>query len=189
LIRWRSRRFLVVAMGFVIGASSLYYEFYQIVSVPESRVRDLNVIADCGVVLTGSAGRIREAFEILAQKRIKKLIISGVYKETQLIHLFPHLPYYNEINDDDVILEKKSESTYGNAVQSLALVNALKCREILLITSQLHMFRAHRIFQDVFPESVQIIPIAVSNRKDFTVFDYLLETVKSSFYWVLGLVV
>lgn len=144
--------------------------------------------ADCGVVLTGAPGRIREAFEILAQKKIRKLVISGVYKETRLHQIFPHLPFYNEIAEDDVILEKKSESTYGNAIQSLALVNALKCRNILLITSQLHMFRAHRIFRDVYPPTIEIIDVAVSNRRDFNVFDYSLEILKSAFYWGLGLV-
>ena len=34
--------------------------------------------ADCGLVLTGGAARISEGFSLLSQKRIKKLVISGV---------------------------------------------------------------------------------------------------------------
>ena len=66
---------------------------------------------DCGVVLTGSPGRIREGFELLQQRKIKKLIISGVYKEATFQEVFPYWPFYNEIKSDDVVLEKRSQTT------------------------------------------------------------------------------
>ncbi|MFZ3229543.1 MAG: YdcF family protein [Pseudobdellovibrio sp.] len=159
-----------------------------ILNEPESKLTDDTLRADCGVVLTGSAGRIREAFEVLAQKKIRKLIVSGVYKETQLIDIFPHLTFYPDISENDIYLEKKSESTYGNAVQSLALVEALKCRDILLITSQLHMYRANRIFAKAYPARIKIKKMSVPNKKDFSYFDYFLETFKSTLYWALGVV-
>ena len=180
---------MILGLGLLLILVSLSLEYYQIVSEPESKLTDASEAADCGVVLTGSAGRIREAFEILEQKKIKKLIIAGVFKETNLNQIFPHLPFYTHVSEDDVILEKKSESTYGNAIQSLALVKALKCRNILLITSQWHMFRSQRIFRQVYPSSVGIVKMTVSNKKDFNVFDKLLETIKSSFYWSIGLVI
>ena len=182
------RRWVLAALGIGLISSSLATEYYQIVNEPENKLSDIVSPLDCGVVLTGSSGRIREAFEALAQKRIKKLIIAGVYKEAQLNQIFPHLPFYTDVSEDDVILDKKSESTYGNAVQSLALVKALKCRNILLITSRIHMFRAHRIFQEVYPRDIRIAKMTVANKKDFGFLDGLLETVKSSFYWALGLV-
>ncbi len=182
------RRWVLASLGVGLIGFSLATEYYQIVNEPENKLSDITLPVDCGVVLTGSAGRIREAFEALAQKRINKLIIAGVYKEAQLSQIFPHLPFYTEVSEDDVILDKKSESTYGNAVQSLALVKALKCRNILLITSQIHMFRAHRIFQEVYPIEIRIAKMTVANKKDFGFLDRLLETVKSSFYWALGLV-
>ncbi|MBC7465181.1 MAG: YdcF family protein [Bdellovibrio sp.] len=148
----------------------------------------MNLQADCGVVLTGSPGRVREAFEILAQKKIKKLIVSGVFKEALMNEIFPHLSFYPEISDQDIYLEKKSATTYGNAIQSLALVEALKCRDIVLITSQIHMYRANRIFNHIFPTTIKITKLAVPNRKDFSFFDYLLETSKVTLYWALGLV-
>lgn len=168
----------------------LAYENRLILSEPETKSNELTsgLAADCGVVLTGSAGRIREAFEILAQKKIRKLIVSGVYKETQLIEIFPHLHFYPEISEADIYLEKKSESTYGNAVQSLALVEALKCHDVLLITSQLHMHRAYRLFYAAYPKSIAIKKLTVANKKDFSYFDYLVESVKSVFYWALGLI-
>lgn len=177
-------------LGFLfilLVAAFLFKESRYVLAEPETKSADIHFQSDCGVVLTGSAGRIREAFELLAQKKIKKLIVSGVYKETQLNEIFPHLAFYPEISDQDIYLEKKSETTYGNAVQSLALVEALKCHDILLITSQLHMYRAHRIFYHIFPSTIKISKMAVPNKKDFTFFDYLLETLKVTLYWALGL--
>ena len=140
--------------------------------------------SDCGVVLTGSAGRIREAFEVLAQKKINKLVVSGVYKDTRLKEIFPHLDYYPEINPQDIILEKISGSTYENAVQSLQVVETLKCQNILLMTSQLHMSRAYRVFKNHFPPNIEIrsyTVVSVTGRDD-SFADIWLESLKSLFY-------
>lgn len=144
---------------------------------------------DCGVVLTGSAGRIREGFEVLALKKVDKLVVSGVYKDTKLHQIFPLLPYYPEIKSDDIILEKISGSTYGNAVQSLQVVETLKCRNILLITSHLHMYRAYRTFREHFPNEVQISPyVTVSHTQDSSAVDILTEAFKSLCYPVITLI-
>ena len=157
-----------------------------ILQVPESALMDQIPQSDCGVVLTGSAGRIREAFELLALGKIKKLIISGVYKDTKLHEIFPHLPYYPEIKSENIILEKISGSTRENAVQSLTLVEENQCHSILLITSALHMFRAERIFKSYFPDSVKINTFAVaSSLKEDRFYDEALETFKSLFFALL----
>lgn len=147
---------------------------------------DFNKItsADCGVVLTGSAGRIREAFEVLAQKKINKLIVSGVYKDTKLREIFPHLDYYPEINVQDIVLEKISGSTYENAIQSLQVAETLKCKSVLLMTSQLHMYRAYRVFKNHFPSGIEIMTYAVvpSTGKDDSFVDIWIESFKALFY-------
>jgi len=139
--------------------------------------------ADCAVVLTGGPGRVREGFDLLAQRRIKKLIISGVYPAASLRDIFPQLPFYGSIDEEDIILEKRSGSTYGNAQQTLPLVEALHCRDIILITSRIHMYRANKIFVGVFPEGFRIIPratISGSYRPKF--FPVAAEVLKSLFY-------
>lgn len=142
---------------------------------------------DCGVVLTGASGRLREAFEVLAQKKIKKLIISGVYKDTQLREIFPQLPFYPEISESDIILEKHSETTFGNAIQSLAVVRSLQCRNILLMTSQLHMHRAYKIFKEIYPSTVSIAPFSILNpTKELSKVDLMTEVTKSVFYTLFG---
>lgn len=145
--------------------------------------------SDCGVVLTGSAGRIREAFEILNLGKVNTLIISGVYKNTQLHEIFPQLPYYPEIKIDNIVLEKVSESTHQNAVQSLLIVQELKCKSILLMTSQLHMYRAFRTFKANFPDDIEIrcYPI-VNSLKEDTEIAVFFEVVKSLFYSAMSLI-
>ncbi|AGH95340.1 hypothetical protein A11Q_1124 [Pseudobdellovibrio exovorus JSS] len=144
---------------------------------------------DCGVVLTGSAGRIREGFEVLALKKIDKLIVSGVYKDTKLHQIFPLLPYYPEIQSDDIVLEKISGSTYGNAVQSLQVVETLKCRNILLITSHLHMYRAYKTFRENFPNEIQISPYVITaSIHENSYWDVMTEAFKSLCYPVITLI-
>lgn len=145
--------------------------------------------ADCAVVLTGAPGRVREGFELLQSKKIKKLIVSGVFKEATFSEVFPYWPYYNDINPNDVILEKRSQTTFGNAHQSVVLVESLRCQDVLLVTSQLHMARAYTVFRDVFPNNIEIKKLSLPNSKsEQSVFDLAVEIVKSLFYSVFGLV-
>ncbi len=139
--------------------------------------------ADCAVVLTGGPGRVREGFDLLAQGRIKKLIISGVYQHADLREIFPQWPYYGPLSEEDVILEKRSSTTYGNAQQSLPLVEALRCRDILLVTSRIHMYRSYSIFKAVFPDDYPIVARAiVAGRYKPTMVELLIEATKSIFY-------
>lgn len=143
--------------------------------------------ADCAVVLTGGPGRVREGFDLLAQGQARKLIISGVHPRATLREIFPQWPFYGRLRPEDVVLERRSTTTFGNAVQSLPLVEALRCRSVVLVTSQLHMRRAYRTFRRIFPSEYAIITRAVSSgavppRST----DLGVETLKALFYslWV-----
>lgn len=146
---------------------------------------ELSQKSDCGVVLTGAPGRVREAFDVLALKKIDKLIISGVYKDAQLHEIFPYLSEYPDIKSDQIILEKISGSTYQNAIQSLVMVQELKCKNILLMTSQLHMHRAYKTFQNTFPVDIEIRKYSILNSaKEVSESTIFFESFKSLFYLV-----
>lgn len=139
--------------------------------------------ADCAVVLTGGPGRVREGFDLLAREAVQKLIISGVHPYASLREIFPQWPFYGNINERDVVLERRSETTYGNAQQSLPLVEALHCRSLVLITSTLHMYRAQRTFRNVFPPDFPIVYRAIlSGRYKPGFQDLAIEATKSIFY-------
>lgn len=167
----------------------LVKERSQILQLPADETISLLPPSDCGVVLTGSPGRIREAFEVLVLKKIDKLIVSGVYKDAQLHEIFPYLSEFPDIDANNIILEKISGSTYQNAVQSLVLAQELKCKNILLITSQLHMYRAYKTFQANFPADMKINTYSIlSPSKENSQWPIFVETFKSLFYLLAPLV-
>lgn len=175
---------IVVAL---IGVVSVFsYQLIEIQNEPMNLWSKDLPLADCGVVLTGAPGRVREAFEYLAQKKIKKLIVSGVYKDSKLHEIFPYLPFYPEVDESDIYLEKKSETTYGNAQQSLVMIESLNCQSAVLITSQIHMRRAFRVFKATFADHIEIKKLSLPNSKtEKSYLDLGLEVLKSIFYFAL----
>jgi len=139
--------------------------------------------ADCAVALTGGAGRVREGFDLLARGSIKKLIISGVNIKVSLRDIFPQWPFYGHLNTKDVILEKRSKSTYENATETKKITKELNCGSLLLITSYIHIYRAERVFKKIFPSNYLIYSLAVAPQSSHVSIEkYLLETFKSLFY-------
>lgn len=179
------RKQLLLLSGLICGIFTVaaFYRQSQIILSQEVTAWTQDQRADCAVVLTGGPGRVREGFDLLSQQRVKKLIISGVYQYAQLREIFPQWPYYGMMNEEDVILEKRSATTYGNAQQSLPLVEALRCRDILLVTSRIHMHRSYSIFRAVFPQDFPIATRAiVAGHYSPTWMELFIETSKSIFY-------
>lgn len=174
---------VVIGLLSVLGGGWAFYKELTLIEKQRVTSWEEDQQADCAVVLTGGAGRVREGFDLLAQKRIKKLIISGVYPHATLREIFPQWPYYGSLDQRDVVLEKRSGTTYGNAQQSLPLVEALHCRDLILITSRIHMYRSLRIFSAVFPSSIPIYPRSiVQGSYDSPWPELTMEVVKSLFY-------
>lgn len=139
--------------------------------------------ADCAIVLTGERNRLDEGLDLLYQSKVKKLIISGVNPTSHLEEIFPHLMFYGKIQKEDIVLEKNSKTTYGNAQQTLPLIEALKCQDVILITSRLHMRRSFKTFQAAFPPNITIYPRATLGRQNAAPWDQLaMESLKSVFY-------
>lgn len=160
-----------------------FYDEYQKVQGETLQSWIKTPSADCGVVLTGGSGRVREGFDLLANQSIKKLVISGVYSNARLREIMPVWSFYGNLSENDVVLDRRSETTYGNAQQSLPIVEALKCRDILLITSRLHMYRSYRTFRATYPENIYIKRHAIiGSRYESSVWEIYFESLKSLFY-------
>lgn len=162
---------------------SLFSREYNLVTKHPINSWTDDVTADCAVALTGGPKRLSEGLDLLYTKAIRKLIVSGVYNQAYLMDIFPQWPLLSGISEKDLILEKRSLTTYGNAVHSLSLVQALQCHDILLVTSHLHMYRALKTFQAQYPEHINIIPYATVGtgvRSGFI--ETWLEVSKSLFY-------
>lgn len=160
-----------------------YYDEYKKVQGEVVQSWQKTPTADCAVVLTGGPGRVREGFDLLVNQNVKKLVISGVYSNARMREIMPVWSFYGSLNENDVVLDRRSETTFGNAQQSLPIVEALKCRDILLVTSRLHMYRAYRTFRATYPENIYIQKHAIiGGRYEASVLETGFEAVKSLFY-------
>lgn len=174
---------IIASLVLAIVLTLVYLRQAKVILAQEPTAWTQDQKADCAVVLTGGSGRVREGFDMLSQGRIRKLIISGVYPQAELRDIFPQWPFYGPLDANDVILEKRSATTYGNAQQSLPLVEALRCRDLILITSRLHMHRSYKIFKAVFPPEMQIQSRAiVAGRYEPSFIEILVEATKTIFY-------
>jgi len=142
-----------------------------------------DVSADCAVVLTGGPNRVREGLDLLSRKAVKKLVLSGVHPQATLRHIFPQFPYFGDLNEQDIILERRAQTTFGNAQQTLPLVEALRCRDLVIITSRVHMRRAVLTFKAEFPQDFPLIARAVPGHSEPPSQDEVFwETIKALFY-------
>jgi len=173
-------------LSFLVAGGAFLYSFlgnYRRVTATPVSAWSVDHRADCGVVLTGGPNRIPDAFQQLYLGRIKKLIISGVYSKTSLNDLFPQRFYFGSLNVNDIILERRSLTTFGNAQQSLTLIEALNCRDVVLMTSRLHMYRAYKTFRHYFPKEVPIYKRStVGKRYEHSLVMSSVETLKAVFY-------
>jgi len=182
------RYFLALNLLALLTAGIFYFvsEYNRVTGVEPNSWRE-DVAADCAVVLTGGPGRVREGLDLLYRGSVKKLIISGVHPKVGLRDIVPLWSIYSGLKEEDVVLERRSGTTYGNALQSLPLIEALHCNNVALVTSHLHMYRSIRTFQSLFPPDFVIYPYAiVGGSLRPSTWDGMAETVKSLFYslWV-----
>lgn len=156
----RRRLLVLVVLGAValtsLGLALSYYRYFKLIKNFPVTAWNEDHRADCAVALTGGPNRITDAFELLYLKRVKKVIVAGVNPLTELRDIFPQRYFYGGIDEDDIILEKRSLTTYGNAQQVLPLLEALNCKDFILITSHLHMLRAYKTFRSHIPEEIPI---------------------------------
>jgi uncharacterized SAM-binding protein YcdF (DUF218 family) len=177
------RRYFYLIIPVILIFVAVFVREFQVINSEPMTSWDQDPIADCAVVLTGGAGRIREGFSLLTRDLVKKLIVSGVHPDVEIRDLFTAWPFTSGWREQDVILERKSETTYGNAQQSYQLVEALSCRDIVLVTSQLHMARAFRTFQAAFPKGFTINKHALPpSQTESSFFEIATEVLKSLFY-------
>ena len=112
------------------------------------------------VVVTGGAARIERAVEILSNGKGKRLLISGVYKETRLKDLRARSPEQAALFDCCVDVEHLAMDTVGNAVETEKWLKKNGYTSMVLVTSNYHMPRSLLEFRRQMP-TVVITPYPV----------------------------
>jgi len=145
---------LPLAVFAVVAA--LFFDF----ATSAREYRSAGAGADAIVVLTGGRGRTEEGLALLRKGRAKLLILSGVHRDADLDSIF--LKRVNAVEREKIVLEKRSGSTFENALEVRGLMRERGLTSMVLITSGYHMKRAHYTFSKVMDEGTRIEAYGVS---------------------------
>src|SRR5579862_9456507 len=102
-----------VAAGLVLWVCGFFWFALQI---PTEEV-PLDRKADGIVVLTGAAARIPDAIELLAAERGKRLLITGVHRDTSTREVARVTPLYKNYFACCIDLDRSALNTFGNALE------------------------------------------------------------------------
>lgn len=103
--------------------------------------------ADVIIVLSGDSEREAYAAELYRRGLAPKIIISSCGSAASQL---AKRTVNQGVNEQDIIIDDNSDSTYDNSVNSKNLVLARKFKSAIVVTSPYHMRRTKLIFERVF---------------------------------------
>ena len=124
--------------------------------LPDS-VAEPERVTDAIVVLTGGSGRVHQGLRLLAEKRAKKLFISGVYRGVDVQELLRVSQQSPGDLQCCVALGYEADSTRGNARETAGWMREQGLHSLRLVTAAYHMPRSLLEFRRVLPNA-DIVP-------------------------------
>jgi uncharacterized SAM-binding protein YcdF (DUF218 family) len=151
---WLSMVVCVVALAFTLG-------FLWFTSrVPPSEIT-LTGTTDGIVVLTGDSARISEAIELLANRRGKRLLISGAgTTAAEISRLNPDFTRWIQCCVDF----DRALNTLGNAIETRRWAERRRFRSLTVVTSDYHMPRAMAEITHQLPNTRLVAYPVISER-------------------------
>jgi uncharacterized SAM-binding protein YcdF (DUF218 family) len=162
--RFRRKVVRIAAIIAGIVAIALPLGFLWFAAQVPTREVALDRNADGIVVLTGGASRINDAFELLASKRGRRLLITGVYPATNPGEISRMMPEYERLFSCCVDLDRSAVNTLGNAIATRRWTREQGFRSLIIVTSAYHMPRALAELGHQLPE-VALVPFPVVTEK------------------------
>jgi uncharacterized SAM-binding protein YcdF (DUF218 family) len=159
---------VAISLSVIFSNSWIAGLFVGLWEVPGKTKQELPVY-DYGIVLSGmfeyntdlnrlsarrGSDRLWQAIHLYHSGKIKKILLSGdsgyvfkkgLHESAQLKKLL----IAQNIPDADIVIENKSRNTHENAYETALFIkkNRLEKKTFLLITSAIHMRRAHKCFK------------------------------------------
>jgi len=98
--------------------------------------------ADGVVALTGGAGRIEAALQLLAGDHARVLLISGVGHAAELADIVRRAGFDPAVLEERITLGRAATSTVGNAAETAEWVRRHNVHSLIVVTASYHMPRA-----------------------------------------------
>ena len=130
------------------------------IDLPRAAVE--GVETDSVVVLTGGAGRIEHALQMLESKQGKRLLISGVDREVKPRELAAQYDRPETLFECCIDLGFQAVDTRSNALETARWAARREDKSIRLVTSDWHMRRARLELERALSPDVFIVPDAVA---------------------------
>src|ERR1017187_2574254 len=143
----------------LLGAGFCWF----VLTIPAEEVT-LDRKADGIVALTGAAARIPDAIELLAAERGKRLLISGVHRDTRSREIARLTPLYSKFFTCCIDLDRSALNTFGNALETKRWAHEHNFNSLIVVTSNWHMPRAMVELAHQLPETT-LIPYPVMSEK------------------------
>jgi uncharacterized SAM-binding protein YcdF (DUF218 family) len=161
----RTRRLRAVAIRLAaLGVAVLAIGFALFVWRLPSQQIALDRDADGIVVLTGGTSRVSDALELLAARRGKRLLITGVNPGTTTADIARENPNYRSLLTCCVDLDYSAINTFGNATQARLWATDHGFRSLIVVTSAYHMPRALAELTHQLPHAALIAFPVLSDR-------------------------
>ena len=161
----RTRRAKSVALrAAALCAAAFLLGFAGFVWLLPSEQIPLDRDADGIVVLTGGTSRVTDALELLAARRGRRLLISGVNPGTTTADIAHEAPGYSRLFACCVDLDYSAVNTLGNAVQTRLWASNHGFHSLIVVTSTYHMPRALAELGHQLPDIELIAYPVVSDR-------------------------
>jgi uncharacterized SAM-binding protein YcdF (DUF218 family) len=139
---------IAVLAGIVLLVTGFFWFVTQI----QTEEIALDHDADGIVVLTGAAARIPDAIELLATRRGKRLLITGVHHATSGKEIAHLTPLYAKYFSCCIDLDRSALNTLGNALETKRWARERNFNSLIVVTSNWHMPRAIAEVQHQLPD-------------------------------------
>ena len=159
-MRWL--KIILRSSWIVLGALLLgFIAFANMIDQAELRVVEK---ADGIVVLTGGQNRISGAVKLLAKGRAKRMLISGVNKQTSKAALSRLTPKYVRLFECCIDVGYKARDTIGNAAEIADWARERKFSSLIVVTASYHMPRSIAELKQIAP-NIRLVafPVVTNN--------------------------
>jgi uncharacterized SAM-binding protein YcdF (DUF218 family) len=159
----RAIGFLTITAG-LVAALVLTGGFFWFAWQIQTEETPLERNADGIVVLTGAAARIPDAIELLASEHGKRLLITGVHRDTRAREIARLTPLYSKFFTCCIDLDRSALNTFGNAIETKRWAVEHNFNSLIIVTSNWHMPRAMAEMRHQLPQAT-LIPYPVISEK------------------------